>query len=133
LVENEVALAITGLVEAAFRCADLVKEINQGMNMKRGRRRKRVVDLHNPQKNRSVYLLIYHRMLDVLRMGGDREEALSWLQRTMSQYDIYGLDDYELENFDSIRSRGLADALEGRSPCPIWGLWGDDEPEHARE
>jgi hypothetical protein len=90
--------------------------------MKRGWRRKRVADLDNPQKNRAVYLLVYHRTLEVLRMGGDREEVRRRLLRTMSRYDLSGLDDYELENLDSIRSPGLDDALEGRPQCPVWCL-----------
>jgi hypothetical protein len=90
-----------------------------------------LADLRNPQKNRAVYLVIYHRTLEVLRLGGNREDTRIWLRHTMSRYDRSGLDDYELENLDSILSRGLDDALGGRPPCPIWGLWGDDEPERA--
>jgi hypothetical protein len=97
------------------------------MNKKRGCRRKRVADLHNPQKNRALYLLVYHWTLEVLRMGGDHEDARNELRRTMSLHDLSGLDNYELENIDSIRSRALGDAFEGRQPCPIWGLWGHDE------
>jgi hypothetical protein len=39
-----------------------------------------------------------------------------------------GRDDYERENVDSIKSRALEDTIQGRPPCPIWGL---HEPEQA--
>ena len=101
------------------------------MNTKLYRQRKRLADLRNPQKNRAVYLVIYHRTLEELRLGGDRVHTRSWIRHTMSRYDHSGLDDYELENLHSILSRGLDDALGGKPPCPIWGLWGDDVAERS--
>jgi hypothetical protein len=75
--------------------------------------------------------LIHHRTPEVLKLGGDREEAPRGLQRIMSRHDVSGLDNYTLENIESIQSRGLDDAFKGRPPCPLWGLGSHDEPDQA--
>ena len=48
------------------------------------------------------------------------------LAAALRPWDTGELDDYELENIDSIRARALADALNGNPPNPIWG---HDEPD----
>jgi hypothetical protein len=93
---------------------------------------KRQLDLRDPGKNRAAYMALYRTVRKLIVLGASPSQARSAFELTagLGPWDTSELDDYELENIDSIRARALDDAIEGRPPCPIWG---DHEPEHGRE
>jgi hypothetical protein len=99
--------------------------------MKRRWRRERP-DFRDPVKNRAAYLALYRAVRTLLGMGATAAQARRAFELAAASRrprDLSGLDDYELENLDSIRVRALDDAIAGRPPCPIWG---DNEPERRR-
>jgi hypothetical protein len=93
---------------------------------------KRQLDLRDPTKNRAAYISLYRAVRKLIGLGANPSNARRAFELTAASrwWDTGELDDYELENYDSIRARAIDDAIEGRPPCPIWG---DDEPEQGRE
>ena len=93
---------------------------------------KRQLDLRDPAKNRAAYMALYRAVRKLIGLGATPSQARSAfeLPAGLRPWDTNDLDEYELENIDSIRARALDDAIDGRPPCPIWG---DHEPEYIRE
>jgi hypothetical protein len=93
---------------------------------------KRQLDLRDPAKNRAAYMALYRAFRKLIGLGATPSQARRAfeLPAGLRRWETGELDDYELENIDSIRARALDDAIERRPPCPVWG---DHEPEHGRE
>jgi hypothetical protein len=92
---------------------------------------KRRPELHEPRRNRASYLVLYRAVRKFLGMGATAaqiREAFELAAASRWPWETTGRDDYERENIDSIKSRALEDAIQGRPPCLIWGL---HEPEQA--
>jgi hypothetical protein len=103
------------------------------MNVRRDWPAKQRPDLHDPERNRAAYLALYRAIRKLLGMGATAEQVRRAfkLAAALRPWDTGELDDYELENIDSIRARALADALNGNPPNPIWGHDGPDTRDHG--
>jgi hypothetical protein len=101
------------------------------VNRREGPGAKRRADLYDPGRNCRYYLVLYRAIRTLLGMGATAAQVRRAFELAAAprRWDETGLDDYERENIDSIRARALADAIEGRPPCPIWG---DHEPKQGR-